>query len=632
MANRTPERRLAAIVAIDVAGYGRLIEADESGTRAALRALRDEEIAQRVAAVSGRIVGSAGDSFLIEFQSVVDAVSCVVDFQRAIAARMAALPAERRVLFRAGVNVGDVLVEGGDIHGEGVNLAARLQTLAEAGGICVSGKVYEEVRHRLDIGFEDLGAQEVKHVSEPVQAYRVLLDPAAAGTFKAPRGLPWRWLAPLAAAVAGVGVALGLVFSGTQVETGLGRASEARMAHALPARPSIAVLPFVNLSDDPKQEFFADGLTEDLITDLSKVSGLFVIARNSVFTYKGRAVRVERVAEELGVRYVLEGSVRLVEGDVRINAQLIDATEGHHIWADRFDRAFNDIFAVQDEVVGRIVTALSVNVSDAEEIRLTEIPTDNMDAYQLYLQAREIEAAPTPQANAHARRQLLGAIALDARFAAAYEELGWTYFREWVFGWSTDSTALDRALEAAVRANTIGGARARCHELIGHIYLWQRRYQEALEQGRKSILLEPNNARAYSALGEHLTWAGRPDEAIELIQRAIRLDPEGTIFYNWNLGHAFWLAGRADEALAEFAAVIEREPNWMPARAFLAAIHAERGELDEARDQMRAIRQIAPDVSIDVISARLPYRRDEDLARVLRALAIAHEALGEETA
>jgi TolB-like protein/class 3 adenylate cyclase len=625
MADDTAERRLAAIVAADVAGYTRLIEADESGTRAALRALQEEEIAPRVRDHHGRIVSAAGDGLLMEFPSVVDAVTCAIKVQRALATRNATLTSERKILFRIGVNLGDVLVEDDDIHGEGVNLAARLQELAKPGAICVSGKVYEETRHRLDVGFEDLGTPALKNITEPVRVYRILIDPKQAGALTRHPGRTHnrhRWIAALVAGLAGLGVGLGLTFSGTEggLRSDIGRASEARMAFALPERPSIAVLPFVNMGGAEDEEYFADGMTEDLITDLSKVAGLFVIARNSVFTYKGKAVRIEQVAEDLGVRYVLEGSVRRVGDDVRINAQLIDATGGHHIWAERYDRKFGDIFALQDEVVGEIVTALEINISEGEEAQLATVPTEDLKAYDLYLRARDSERVPTIDGNEAARRNLLQAISLDPNFAGAYEELGWTHFRDWVFGWSPDEHTLERAYEAAIKANTIGGARAGCHELISHIYLWQRRFDEAIIEAEKAVALDPNSARAYSALGETLTWYGRPEEAIGLIKHAMRLDPEYPFFYAWNLGHAQWLTGDLDKAHTLFATIVEHQPGWMPAHAFLAGVLFEMGRADEAAAAVRVMKDVAPHTSIEVIRARLPYRDPAHLDQVMGAI------------
>jgi TolB-like protein/class 3 adenylate cyclase len=348
---RIMERRLVAILAADVVGYSGLMERDEAGTLAALKSLREDLFDPKIAAHHGRIVKLMGDGTLVDFSSVVDAVVCAVDIQRAMAARNAEAPAEERIDLRIGVNLGDVIIEGDDIYGDGVNIAARLESLAEPGGVCVSRTVFNHVRHKADIGFENLGEHQVKNISEPVVVYRALVD-AEGG--EEPRAAPKRQVGWRKSVFAGAAAALvviaGLLIWQRPWAPGVEPASLARMAHPLPDKPSIAVLPFTNMSDDPNQEYFTDGMTEDLITDLAKISGLFVIARNSVFTYKGKAVEVRQVAEDLGVRYVLEGSVRRAGEQVRINTQLIDATTGGHLWADRYDGSLGDIFALQDKV------------------------------------------------------------------------------------------------------------------------------------------------------------------------------------------------------------------------------------------------------------------------------------------
>lgn len=412
------ERRLTVIVSADVVGYARLTEADEAGTRAALNAHRKALIDSKIADHQGRIVKTMGDGFLIEFPSVVEAVLWAVAVQRGMEERNADISADRRIVFRIGINIGDVIIEDDDIHGEGVNVAARLQTLAEPGGICISGESYRQVEGKVDVGFVDLGDQTVKNIAKPIRVYRVLLDPEAAGTLVAEREankrLPRRrrWAIPAAAAVVIIAIAAAVLLTLEPWVPRVEAADPAKMAFALPDKPSIAVLPFTNMSEDPEQEFFADGMTEDLITDLSKVSGLFVIARNTTFTYKGKAVKVRQVAEELGVRYVLEGSVRRQGGSVRINAQLIDATGGYHVWAERYDRDAADIFAIQDEVAGEIVSALEVSLTVAEQAKLEQRPTDNLQAYELYLRGLDAYGRFTPEANKEARVWVEKAIAV----------------------------------------------------------------------------------------------------------------------------------------------------------------------------------------------------------------------------
>ena len=377
-------RRLAAILAVDVVGYSRLMGADEAGTHARLRALRHDLIEPAIAAHHGRTVKLMGDGALVEFASVVDAVQCAVAIQRSMAERSADAAQDRRIDLRIGVNLGDVIIEGDDIYGEGVNVAARLEGLAEPGGICVSRTVFDHVRNKVDLGFEHRGEYQAKNIAEPVVVYRVLPDPESAGTVvEAPRAWLARWQLP--AATAGLTVLLAAAGLAWLKPWTADTALVERMAFALPDKPSLAVLPFDNLNDDAEQEYFVDGMTDDLITDLSKHSGLFVIARNSAFTYKGQPANVQQVAEELGVHYVLEGSVRRAGDQLRINAQLIDAVTGGHLWAERYDGSVADVFALQDQVTRNIVIALAVRLTGEEQGREARTETENPQAYDAFL-------------------------------------------------------------------------------------------------------------------------------------------------------------------------------------------------------------------------------------------------------
>ena len=391
MVEQRVQRRLAAILAVDVVGYSRLMGDDEAGTLAALKAHRREFITPKTAEHGGRIVKLMGDGALVEFASVVDAVECAVALQHGLSERNADTPEDRRIVFRIGVNLGDVIIDGDDIYGDGVNVAARLEGLAQPGTICISRTVFDHVKGKVELGFEDLGEHRVKNITDPVHAYRVLTGPDDAGKLigrAKPKPPPWKRPAiatgfAILVAIAGMGIWLRA--SSPAIE----QASVAEMAFPLPDKPSIAVLPFANMSDDPDQEYFAQGITDDLITDLSNVSGLFVISRNSTFGYKDKAVKIRQVAEELGVRYVLEGSVRRVGDEVRINAQLIDALTGGHVWADRYDRNLEDIFAIQDEVVDEVVSALSVELESGEQNRLNRTYALSPESYDLFLRARD---------------------------------------------------------------------------------------------------------------------------------------------------------------------------------------------------------------------------------------------------
>src|SRR5437867_3609131 len=389
------ERKLAAILSADVKGYSRLMGEDEVATIRTLTAYQ-EAMTTFIQQHRGRVVDASGDNLLAEFASVVDAVQCAVEIQRELKTKNADLPASQRMEFRIGINVGDVIVEGERIYGDGVNIAARLEGLAAAGGICISGIVYDQVETKLALGYEYLGEQTVKNIAKPVQVYRVQMEVGAS--------------TPTA-----------------------------------PDKPFIAVLPFVNMSGDPEQEYFSDGITEDLITDLSKLSGLFVISRNSVFLYKGKAVKPEQVSQELGVRYVLEGSIRKAGKRVRITAQLVDATTGYHVWADRYDRDLQDIFALQDDVTRKIVAALEVKLTEGEQARLGRPLTNNIEAYDYYLRGLDCHPSATEEANARARQLFAKAVELDPHFAAAYACLGWAYFDQWSLGWSQDLQTLEQA-------------------------------------------------------------------------------------------------------------------------------------------------------------------------------------------
>src|SRR5215468_10911993 len=421
MGGRAVERKLAAILSADVEGYSRLMGDDEVATVRAITAYR-AVIAAAVAGHGGRVVDAPGDNVLAEFASVVDAVQCAVDIQRELQSRNAELPASRRMRFRIGINLGDVIVEGERLYGDGVNIAARLESLAEGGGICLSGTAYDQIEGKLPFAFEFSGEQIVKNIARPVRVYRLPLDPGASGkTSAGRRPVNRRWATRVAAMVAtaalfGTGVWAGWRWLTPQESVGL----------PLPDKPSVAVLPFTNLSQDPTQEYFSDGVTEALITGLSKISGLFVIARNSVFTYKGKPANVRDVGRDLGVRYVLEGGVQRAGNRVRITAQLVDAKSGYQIWAERYDREVRDIFAVQDEVTQQIVRFLEIGLTEAERVRFGVTPTGVLEAYDLVLRGDEERARTTRESNAEARRLFSRAIELDPKYAVASVGLGWT--------------------------------------------------------------------------------------------------------------------------------------------------------------------------------------------------------------
>ena len=453
------ERRLAAIMAADVVGYSRLIRADEEGTLAALNALRADLITPKIADHHGRVFKLMGDGMLAEFASVVDAVRAAAEVQLAVAERNAVLPQDKRIEFRVGINLGDVVIDGDDIHGDGVNVAARLEGLAEPGGIYVSAAVYEQVRDRIDFPFEDLGDQQVKNIDRPVHV--------------------WRWVRDTAAS--------------------LPEAVGAKELRPLPDKPSIVVLPFDNMSGDPEQEYFSDGITEDIITDLSKVSGLFVIARNSAFVYKDKAFNVSDVCRELGVRFALEGSVRKAGNRVRITAQLIDGSSGGHLWAERYDRDLTDIFEVQDDVTQQIVGALKVTLSEAEKSLILDGGTKNVDSHDLFLRGRELLFGPKrdreifDQSTACFRR----AIELDPNYAGPYAGLGMAYILDHQNRWSdAPETSIDRAERFVSEAIAKDYNDPFAHYVAAVVAMWQKDYERWAHEADRALSLNPNYALA----------------------------------------------------------------------------------------------------------------------------------------
>ena len=611
MTSPVVERKLVAILSADVKGYSRLMGDDEVSTVRTLTAHR-EMMADLIRERRGRVVDAPGDNLLAEFASVVDAVECAVDLQRELGSRNMALPAARRVEFRIGINLGDVIVDGERIYGDGVNIAARVEGTADAGGVAISGTVYDQVKGKLALDFEDLGRPTVKNIKDPVRIYRVRLHSSP--------GRRGRLVGRITKRRAIVATALLLVIA-TAAAGGASLYGRSRSpALELPDKPSIAVLPFQNMSGDPSQEYFSDGMTEDLITGLAKLSGLFVIARNSVFVYKGQPVKPAQVSRELGVRYVLEGSVRKAENRVRITAQLIDATTGYHVWAERYDRELKDVFALQDDVTQKIVSVLAVKLTGPEQDRLARPPTDNLDAYDYVLRGMEYRRRTTPEANAQAITMFTKAIELDPRYAGAYTELGWAHLQAWQFQWTRDPGDLERALDLAQQALALDDSLAACHSLMSQVYLWKKEHARAIAEAERGIALAPNDADRYETLAEVLTWSGRAQEAIGHIKHAMRLNPQYPFFYLWTLGHAYYLTERNDEAIATFKQLVERNPNFLPAHAFLAVLYSGQGRHEQARAEWAAASRLGSHASLESLKRVLPYSNERDLARVLTAM------------
>jgi len=555
------KRKLTAILSADVEGYTRLMSQDEVGTIRTLTAYR-EAMATLIKQYKGRVVDAPGDNLLAEFASVVDAVNCTVEIQRELAERNAEIPSARKMRFRIGVNLGDVVEEEERIYGDGVNIAARIESLAEAGGICISGTVYDQVQDKLGFEYESLGEQEVKNIAKPIRVYRVLSYPGAAA----------------------------------QVEP----ASVDRMAFPLPDAPSIAVLPFTNLSGDPGQEFLVDGLTENIITALSKAPGLFVIARNSTFTYKGKAVKVQQIAEELGVRYVLEGSVMKSGDRIRVTAQLIDALSGKHLWAERYDRDLKDLFAFQDEISLRILSAMQVKLTDGDEARWRGGPPSKFETVLKYLEAMGLARQFTKESNAIAKRLAEEMIGEDPKSHLGYTSMALTLVSDPWYGSTTNpKETLDQAVEMAQKAIALGAHSGGLHVILGYIYAMRREYDKAIAEGELAVQIEPSGADANLQNGTVLTWAGRAKEAISHIEKGLRLNPYPPMNFYTNAGNAYLFSGQYEKALTYYGKAKLMSPSSPMSYRGCAAAYALLGRQDEARTEAEEAMRLEPSFSLE---------------------------------
>jgi TolB-like protein/Flp pilus assembly protein TadD len=583
----------------------------------------------------GRVVDSPGDNLLAEFVSVVDAVNCAVEIQRELAERNAELPEDRKMRFRIGANLGDVVEEGERIYGDGVNIAARMETLAEAGGICISGTVYDAIESKIGLEYEYLGEQEVKNIDKPVRAYRVLSVPGAAAhrVIKARKavGKTWRNIVVAMAVVLLVGAAAMAVWY-FHVRPGAPPteiATEKTPAFELPDKPSIAVLPFVNMGDDKEQEYFSDGMTDDLITDLSKVSGLFVIARNSVFTYKSKPVKVQQVAQELGVRYVLEGSVRRAGDQVRINAQLIDATTGHHLWAERYDGDISDVFALQDKITGKIVAALAVKLTSGEQEQVARKYTENVAAYDAFLQGRAHYVRCTPEDYAKAVSYFEKAIDLDPDYGQAHAALALTYWESshnlWTFNlgvsWKEARDRAQRHLQTAMKNPS-----PLAHQAASKMLIDWHLHEEAIFEAERALALDPNDANSYLAMAYALVYAGRPQEAFAFLERAMRLDPHYPAYYLFVLGLGHFVLEQFEEAVPLFERALKRNPeNYVPLIP-LAAAYVHLGREQEAAATIKELQKALPSIVTLSLIRRHPlwgYKDPADQDRLLDGLRMA---------
>ena len=567
------ERRLAAVLAADMVGYSRLMGRDEEGTLAALKALRKTLIDPKIIEHRGRIVKTTGDGLLVEFVSVVDAVRCAVEVQRGMSERNAEMSAESRIQFRIGINVGDIISDSNDIYGDGVNVAARLEALAEPGGIFVSRNVFDQVRDKLSFSFEDMGEQTVKNIARPIGVHRIHLEENAGAAIVKPAS------------------------------------SHAKPKTSDSDRPTIAVLPFVNMSGDPEQEYFADGISEDIITGLSKLRWFFVIARNSSFTYKGKAVDVKRVARELGVRYVLEGSVRKGGNRVRITAQLIDASTGNHLWADRYDGDLTDVFALQDEITKKVVAAIEPKLLEAEGVRSQSRSPEDLDAWDMVIRANSLFWRLTTAEIEAAIGILKQAVERFPDYAPAHSMLAFLLLVSGYVGCNVMDQHVKQAAPFAARAAELDDSDPWAHLALGFLAFFRRRTDEAAEEFQRALDLNPNFAAAHGYLGWALAFDGRTDQAIAHLELAIRMsphDPQNAIF-NTGIAVVHYLSGRFAESVGFGRKALQQRSGFTASNRICVASLAQAGQIDEARAALVRLKEMHPDLSIAWIEKYVPY-------------------------
>jgi adenylate cyclase len=586
MTTQKVKRKLAAILSADVKGYSCLMGDDEEWTVHTLNTYK-VVMSGLIQQHRGRVVAAPGDNVLAEFASVVDAVQCAVEIQQVLRAKNAMLPENRRMEFRIGINLGDVIEEGDSIYGDGVNIAARLEGLAEVGGICISESAYQQIENKLPLRYDYLGEHEVKNIAKPVRVYRAQIESVA------------------------------------MAQRPLEVASKERMALPLPDKPSVAVLPFTNLSGDPEQEYFSDGITEDIITALSRFRWFFVIARNSTFTYKGKTVDVKTVAQDLGVRYVLEGSVRKAGSRVRITAQLIDALTSLHVWAERYDRELKDIFAVQDEITENIVTSIGPEFLSAEMRRAQRRDVRSLDAWDYIMRAAFHHSRFRKEDVAEAQRLLRKAIELDPFNAEGFCLLAFTHLMQVQFGWSESADqSIQEAAKAAKNAIAKDDRDAWAHTAMGLVDLISRRYDDAIRRLKRAVQLNPSLANAYGALGQALTLAGESAEAVEQINKAIRLSPRDPFLVYWfaHLSMAVFTKGHYDVALQWGAKVLQENPSFPGGHRLMAAIYGQLGRIEEAQAALKELLLLMPGMTIEDVRKQVPFKDPVHMERYLDGL------------
>jgi adenylate cyclase len=584
MTTQEAKRKLTTILSADVKGYSRLMGEDEEWTVRTLNAYR-EVIGSLIQQHRGRVIDTAGDSVLAEFASVVDTVHCAVEIQQVLRAKNAMLPANRRMEFRIGINLGDVIEEGERIYGDGVNIAARVEGLAEAGGICISESAYQQIENKVPLRYDYLGEHEVKNIAKPVRVYKAQIE------FGAVARKP--------------------------VEV----ASKEKMAFPLPDKPSIAVLPFVNMSDDPKQEFFSDGMTEEIITALSKSPDLFVIARTSTFIYKGKSVDVKRVCEELGVHYVLEGSVRRSGDNLRITAQLVDAMTGYHLWADRYDRSLREIFAIQDEITLKIMEAVHVKLEPGENILETGKGAGNLEAFLKFLEAREHFHHWNKEEISISRKLFEEVIALDQDYAAAYLFLAATHMVDvWIGTSKSPKESVGLAIELGEKAIALDASVAAFQAYLANSYIMARQFEKAVTLAENALALRQDSSEVLFWAANVISWSGKSEEAIPLFQKSIRLNPFAPGYYFHAFSLTYRLAGRYSEGLEQAKKAVERDPKNPITHIAMVASYILLGREEEARVAAADVLRINPNFSVEQYVRGLPLKDQLQAERYIETL------------
>ena len=580
------KRKLTAIFSADVAGYSRLMGDDETATIKILEAYK-QVMFSLVKQHRGRVIDSPGDNVLAEFASVVDAVQCGVAVQKELQARNAELPENRKMQFRLGINLGDVIEEQDRIYGDGVNIAARLEALAEPGGICISKTAFDYIENKLPLGYQFIGHQTVKNIAKPVGAYKVLMEPRVID-----------------------------VEQKEEVET----VRPDKPPAPLPDKPSIAVLPFANMSDDPEQEYFSDGISEDIITSLSQLPRICVIARNSAFAYKRKSVNVQQVSRELGVKYILEGGVRKIGNRMRITAQLIEGTTGHHLWAERYERKLEDIFAIQDEITFKILEEIQVKLTDGEQARLYSKGTQNIEAYLKMSQARSYFYRMDRGNNTLAHRICEEVIAMDPTWGYPHSFLGWTHWMGVMMGWSVSpEESVREAFQCAQKALSLDES-PMAHALLGWLYALEGHYEKAISEGERSIALDPNSADAHMHYAYTLILIGSPEKALSLIEKGLRLNPFPYSWYFVLLGTAYRFLGRNEEGITSYKKAVSTEPTSLIAHLALSTAFASDGREREACLEAEEVLRIEPKFSLERYAKALAFKNQAARDRIVTLL------------